>query len=449
MTPKSVLYRLITDEPDYEGIVNNFIDHVRCRPEESQARGQSVPSLTPLPDFEWLSLNHTNQPSSLAHSVRDGKLRERFSLFPMLPAELRQKIWKMSVDPVLVTGYLTAPRGLISNFVFLSNYNGPGNRLFLGTRDHYRGIRLFQINRESRELAFVYWGSPLPSSQRELPTYLFNSYTDTMAIQLSYSHRSRNRNSRSEIIYESSPWQGIGRPNVASLAPTAMLSRIHRIQLQLDRVEDLQPGGYDWTSPGATNPFTFLFHFPNLRHLSFVFRRPRLIDIPQTTEGITVISENCVLPVTEAVKLYDYYHLETIQCLHSFVRLFQDRSTQDEVKTALRNLRTISITANPMSLRLDPYWLPNRHMHARIAKIPKGVSPLACANDNNSLEVVSPDVPGNLGSNGSMLEVNDLVWTVYNAMESALAEPGPGGVTVPLEDQDGFTSSASPDLGMS
>lgn len=37
MTPQSVLYRLLTDEPDYEGIVNNFIDHVRCRPEESQA----------------------------------------------------------------------------------------------------------------------------------------------------------------------------------------------------------------------------------------------------------------------------------------------------------------------------------------------------------------------------------------------------------------------------
>lgn len=37
MTPKSVLYRLLTDEPDYKGIVNNFIDHVRFRPEESQA----------------------------------------------------------------------------------------------------------------------------------------------------------------------------------------------------------------------------------------------------------------------------------------------------------------------------------------------------------------------------------------------------------------------------
>lgn len=88
-------------------------------------------------------------------------------------------------------------------------------------------------------------------------------------------------------------------------------------------------------------------------------------------------------------------------------------------------------------------------MHARIAKIPKGASPLAYANDNNSLEVVNPDVPGNAGSNGSMLEVNDLVWTVYNAMESALAEPGPGGVTAPPEDQDGSTSSASSDSGMS
>ncbi|EGO51844.1 hypothetical protein NEUTE1DRAFT_125484 [Neurospora tetrasperma FGSC 2508] len=415
MTPKSVLYRLLTDEPDYEGIVNNFIDHVRCRPEESQAT---------------------------ANSVRNGKLHERFSLFVMLPAELRQKIWKMSVDPVLVTGYLTAPRGLISNSVVLSNYTGPGNRSFLGTRDHYQEIRLFQINRESRELAFAYWGSPLPSSKGELPAYLFNTHTDTLAIQLSYSHLSRNRTARSNVIYESSPWQGIGRPEVAAQAPTAMLSRIHRIELQLDRVEDLQPGGYDWTRPGATNPFTFLFHFRNLRHLSFVFRRPRLIDIPQTTEGITVINVNRVLPVTEAVKLYDYYHLETIQCLHSFVRLFQNPSTQDEAKTALRNLRTISITANPMSLRLDPYWLPNRHMHARIAKIPKGASPLACANDNNSLEVVSPVVPGNLGSNGSMLEVNDLVWAVYNAMESALAEAGPGGVAAPPEDEDGSTFSA-------
>lgn len=412
-------------------------------------RGQCVPSLTPLPDFEWLSLNHTNQPSSTANSVRNGKLHERFSLFVMLPAELRQKIWKMSVDPVLVTGYLTAPRGLISNSVVLSNYTGPGNRSFLGTRDHYQEIRLYKINRESRELAFAYWGSPLPSSKGELPAYLFNSHTDTLAIQLSYSHISRNRTARSNVIFQSSPWQGIGRPSVAALAPTAMLGRIHRIELQLDRVEDLQPGGYDWTSPGATNPFTFLFHFPNLRHLSFVFRRPRPIDIPQTSEGITLISVNRVLPVTEAVKLYDYLHLETIQCLHSFVRLFQNPSTRDEAKTALRNLRTISITVNPMSLRFDPYWLPNRHMHARIAMIPKGASPLACANGNNGLKVVNPNISDIVGSNGSMLEVNDLVWAAYNAMESALAEPGPGGVTVPPEDQDGFTSSASSDSDMS
>ncbi|KAK3356065.1 hypothetical protein B0H65DRAFT_66927 [Neurospora tetraspora] len=393
MPPTSLEHRILTDRPDHKGIINDCIDLVRCRPEESQA-GQSVPSLT-ASNVRWL--NRTNRPSGTANSTGKGKLYERFCRFEMLPKELRIMIWKMSVDPVMVIGYLSAHEGLVSNSVTLSNYEGPlqtivpAHYTLLGTRDHYKRIRLFEINRESRELAFKYWGSPLPSSPGKLPTYLFNPHTDTLAVRLSLLPRETDS---SDAMYDSSPWQGSGFPTFTVPTPTALLSRVHRIELQLDRVENLRPGGYDWTSPGATNPFAFLFHFPNLRHLTFVFRRPQLIDIPQTSNGRTVIDGgNQLVPVTEAVGSYDYYHFETIQCLHSFLRLARSPETRDRAKTTLRNLRTIGVNANPRSLRLDPYWFPEQP-YARVAKFPKGVPPLTCVDNRHSLDVVSPVDPG-------------------------------------------------------
>ncbi|KAJ4400981.1 hypothetical protein N0V85_005620 [Neurospora sp. IMI 360204] len=455
MPPTSLEYRMLTDRPDYKGIINDCIDLVRCHPEESQARGQSVPFLT-ASNVGWL--NRTNRPSGTANSTGKGKLYERFYRFEMLPKELRIMIWKMSVDPVMVIGYLSAHEGLVSNSVTLSNYEEPlqtivsAHYTLLGTRDHYKRIRLFEINRESRALAFKYWGSPLPSSPGKLPTYLFNPYMDTLAVRLSLSPHPHNETDSSDVMYDSSLWQGSGFPTLIVPAPTALLSRIHRIELQLDRVENLRPGGYDWTSPGATNPFTFLFHFPNLRHLTFVFRRPQLVDIPQTSNRRTVIDGNQQLvPVTEAVSSYDYYHLETIQCLHSFLRLSRSPETRDKAKTMLRNLRTIGVNANPRSLRLDPYWFPNPPS-ARVAKVPKGVSPLTCA-DNNSLDVVvSPVDPGTPPAQQPMMHPNwsfpgdedsmSLVWTVFTTEGMNFQLTGPGDVPhLPeFEDQDGSST---------
>ncbi|KAK1781995.1 hypothetical protein QBC45DRAFT_403478 [Copromyces sp. CBS 386.78] len=379
MLPTSREHRIRTGEPDYDSIINGCIDTIRCCPEEDQVTRSTLGQ-------EDLMI--------LIRLIDKGKekLCELFPRFPELPSELRQKIWMMSVDPTTATSELSAYQGTVSNAVTLCRYSGPivtGHRsLWLGSRDHYKRIRLFEINRESRDLAFIHWGSPRPSTREDLSPYLFNPHKDTLGVRLGKSPRPRQETDSSNAMYETSLWEPMsdGYRDFIVPAPTNLLSRIYRIELQLDRVEDMRPHGHDWTSPGAKNPLTFLFQFPNLRHLTFVFRRPQLAEIPQS-DGKTVIHGKHIVSVTEAVQSYNYYHLDTIQCLHSFLCLFRHPITRDKAKIAFRNLRTIGITANLNPMRDELYWYPERP-EPRVAMVPKGISPLACV-DDNTLEVVS------------------------------------------------------------
>ncbi|KAK3950155.1 hypothetical protein QBC32DRAFT_21325 [Pseudoneurospora amorphoporcata] len=379
MPPTSREHRIHKDEPDYSSIIDGCIDTIRCCPEEEQVTHSTVRQ------EDLMILSRLFDPTNSTGKGKE-KLYELFPRFPELPSELREKIWMMSVDPTTATSKLSAYQGTVSNAVTLCRYGGPIVRehrsLWLGTRDDYKRIRLFEINRESRDLAFIHWGSPRPSTREDLAPYLFNPHKDTLGVRLDKSPRPRQETDSSNAMYETSLWEPMsdGYRDFTVPAPTNLLSRIYRIELQLDRVEDMRPHGHDWTSPGAKNPLTFLFQFPNLRHLTFVFRRPQLAEIPQR-DGKTVIHGKHIMPVTEAVQSYNYYHLDTIQCLHSFLRLFRDPITRDRAKTAFRNLRTIGITANLKPIRDELYWYPERP-EPRVAMVPKSISPLAWVDDN-------------------------------------------------------------------
>lgn len=288
----------------------------------------------------------------------------------------------MSVDPVTVSTDLSTFSGVVTNVVMISSYGGQIKEkscsLVLGRGVHYKQIPLYKINQETRRLALLYWGIPRPSSVGDHPPYLFNPHTDTLGVRLTYGTRAIREIGNSHALYEISPnvRNGIYQHGVFLHvpAPTTLLSRVHQIELQLDRVQDITPKGYNWTSSGAKNPMAFLFHFPNLRHLTFTFRRPERREIPER-DGRTVICGDHVVPITEAVHSFDYYHLETIQCLHAFLRLFRDRSTRGRAKVAFKNLRTITITANLKPIFDELFWFP-RLPKTRVATVPKGMSPL-------------------------------------------------------------------------
>lgn len=324
------------------------------------------------------------------------ELSKQFSRFQELPAEVRQKIWMMSIDPITLFSDISAYQGTVSNAVTLRKYGGPIEReqrtLWLGTRQHYELIRLFQINKETRHLAFMHWGSPRPLSADESAPYLFNPHRDTLGVHLDNWARAIQETDSSSAWYETyvrDPDFRVWHEAIAP-APIFLLSRIHRIELQLDRVEDMRTNGYDWTSSGARNPLTFLFHFPNLRHLVFAFRRPQLSEIPEEG-GRTVVCGNHVVPITEAVQSHDYYHLETIQCLHSFLGLFRHPSTRDRARATFRNIRTIGITVNLKPALQEIYWFPYGPT-TRVAMVPKGMSPLDCVDDNSLQEASRPPV---------------------------------------------------------